>query len=143
MRVDRRLAYEVVSRDVVGLADPVHPPDALLNTRWAPWQVVVDYYVGELKVHALAARVGRHEHTCASAESVLRVAPFADRHRPVDSDRADASASEYIEEHLLGGHELGEHHHLGRWIPFRSGDLAEQFQQVPRLGVDARPDRFV
>ncbi len=42
VRVDRRLEHEVVSGDVMGLADPVDASDALLDARGAPWKVVVD-----------------------------------------------------------------------------------------------------
>ncbi len=72
----------------LGLADPVDPPEPLLDPVRVPGQVVVDHQVGALEVDALARRIGRDEDDDRGIvlEGRLRRAPLVARQPTMDRD---------------------------------------------------------
>ena len=128
--------------DIARLADSVDASDALLDPRGAPRKVVVDDDMRELEIDAFPASVGGDQHPSVRPELLLCITPLGDGHRSVDGDSADACTVEEVEQHLLRGDELGEDDGLRRRVSLSASDLAEQLEQVARLGVDARRHRL-
>jgi hypothetical protein len=75
----------------LGLADPVDPAEALLESIGVPRQVVVDNEMGHLKVHTFTGSIGGNQDhaVLVLGEHLLDAPPFVSAHTAVD----DYSAS--------------------------------------------------
>ena len=102
----------IVDHDVVGLADPVDPADALLDPHGVPGQVVVDGDMTELEVEAFAPGLSGDHDPGVGCEGLLSPAAFVHVHRAVEADDGKSSCGEVFGEHLLGRDELGEDEEL-------------------------------
>jgi hypothetical protein len=111
------LGHEVPQVAHLGLADAVDAAEALLEAVGVPRQVVVHHEVGALQVHALARRVGGHEHAGLGvlAEAVLGEAALVAAHGAADGHhRAPAAQKRRDLAHQVvqGVAVLGEHDEL-------------------------------
>ena len=68
------------------LADPVHPPDPLLDPHRVPGQVVVHDDVCELEVQAFATGIGGNKDAGLFGELPLDPPPLVQVHRAVQAD---------------------------------------------------------
>src|SRR5690606_15075854 len=106
----RSRRVEAVDGDVMGLADAVQTPDALLHRRGAPREVVVDQVVRELKVATLSADLGADEEARAFriAEAGDLTVPLEEGELPVVAERLDAVVTQLLLQPLQGLPGLGE-----------------------------------
>ena len=137
----RMLADEVERPHRVDLSDAVDPTDALLETARRPRKIPVHDHMSELEVDALSPGVGAYEYLDALPEGFLGQRPFAQGHRAVDRHRRHAGRLQQLQQHLLGGDELGEDQDLDFRILFRPPEFPEQGEEGTYLGVRAGSGR--
>ena len=116
--LDRVLEDEVDRADDVGLADAIHPADALFEPHRVPGDVVVDHHMAELEVQAFPAGVGGDQDAGILGEGFLDPLALFHVHRTVQADDREPALRQKSSQHLLGGHELGEHQRLELRVAF-------------------------
>ena len=114
----RAVKDEVDSSHNVILTDTIHTTDTLFKPHRVPGDVVVDYHMAELKVQAFAACICRNQNARVLCERFLDTFTFIHVHGAVQADYREASITQELFEHPLGGHKFREHEYLEVRVAF-------------------------
>ena len=118
------------------LANTIHAANTLLDPHGIPRDVEINNDVAKLKIQAFATGIGGNENADFLGECLLHLLAFVHAHAAVEARDGNAAIAEKLRQHLLGGHELGEHKQLHVRVAFLFLELVNPFQQ--RLGFGVR-----
>lgn len=101
VRLDRVAHGEVVDEHLLGLPNPAHAADPLLDPHGVPRDVVVHHAATELKIAAFAADLRRDEDARGVAEARDGRLAFVERHAAGEGGRLDSTLPKGREEALV------------------------------------------
>src|SRR5947208_868844 len=123
MLLERPRLDKIVDADGVLLAEPMQPPNALLNFHRVPGQIEVGETMRKLQIAAFGAAVSQQQRPAAFMESFRDRLALRRRGRAVYDEGLDAGAAKFLGERALGLKELREDHRA----TFSAREGLEQF----------------